>query len=209
MILPSGFRGAAFGTAEEGDGRTDPHARRAIATTLGIGEKWATVTQVHGAAVVEASEPGNLGEADAMVTTQPGLPLAVGTADCVPVIIEGPGAVAVVHAGWRGVVAGVVRAGIDAMIAAGAQPERAAIGPAIGECCFEVGPEVADQLARWVGTTSWGTTSIDLVGAIVDQLGPLDVWRSESCTFTSQSLFSYRRDHTDSRQTAVAWLPTD
>lgn len=209
MIRPGGFRGAAFGTAAEGDGRTDLQARRAMATALGIGQQWASVSQVHGDVVLEARQPGNLGEADGLFTTRPDLPLAVGTADCVPVIIEGPDVVAVIHAGWRGVVAGIVPAGLDAMIAAGTHPERAAIGPGIGGCCFEVGPEVAAQFGRWVGTTTWGTTSIDLVGAITDQLGSLDVWRSESCTFTSERLYSYRRDHTEARQTAVAWLPTD
>ena len=112
MILPGGFRGAAFGTAAEGDARVDLEARAAFAAAVDVTEAWAFVSQVHGATVIEARRPGNLGEADAIFTTRPGLPVAVGTADCVPIILEGPDVAAVVHAGWRGVVAGVVPAAI-------------------------------------------------------------------------------------------------
>src|SRR3990170_3553341 len=98
MIRPPGFRGAAFGTAEHGDGRLDAEARSRVSRRLGIPDDWAFVTQVHGAKVVEALGAGRLWEADAMFTTRPGLPLAVATADCVPVVLEGAGVVALVHA---------------------------------------------------------------------------------------------------------------
>ena len=89
MILPGGFRGAAFGTTVEGDARTDETARRSMASELGIADEWASVTQVHGSEVVEAVSSGVLGEADAIFTSVSGLPAAVGYADCVPVIVEG------------------------------------------------------------------------------------------------------------------------
>jgi hypothetical protein len=208
MIRPSGFRGAAFGTAAEGDARVDLAARAAFADAVGITNSWAFVAQVHGATVIEARRPGNLGEADAVFTTRPGLPVAVGTADCVPIILEGPDVVAVVHAGWRGVVSGVVPAAIAAVTAAGAHLERAAIGPGIGSCCYEVGDEVAAHFSDYLGETTWGTASIDLVAAVADQLAPLDVWSADACTYTSERLFSYRRNRTTNRQTAVAWLTT-
>lgn len=208
MILPSGFRGAAFGTAAEGDARVDSQARAAFSTAVGISDSWAFVSQVHGATVIEARRPGNLGEADAIFTTRPGLPIAVGTADCVPMVLEGPDVVAVVHAGWRGVVAGVVPAVMAAVTAAGANLERAAIGPGIGGCCFEVGDEVAAHFAPFVAMTTWGTTSVDLAAAVADQLAPLEVWRADACTYTSERLYSYRRNRTTNRQTTVAWLPT-
>jgi YfiH family protein len=209
MIRPGGFRGAAFGTAAEGDARVDFGARAAFSAAVGVTDMWAFVSQVHGATVVEARRPGNLGEADVIFTTRPGLPVAVGTADCVPIILEGPDVVAVVHAGWRGVVAGVVPAAIAAVAATGAHLERAAIGPGIGSCCYEVGGEVAEHFADYLGTTTWGTTSIDLVAAVADQLAPLEVWSADACTYTSERLFSYRRNRTTNRQTTVAWLPTD
>jgi len=208
MIRPDGFRGAAFGTTVEGDARVDAASRRVVSGSLGVTELWATVEQVHGAHVVEATVAGNLGEADAIFTLVPDLPLAVGVADCVPVIIEGPEAVAVVHAGWRGAVAGVVERTLEALNDAGTAPIRAAIGPAIGPCCYEVGADVADRLPGHVSSTTWGTTSVDLPGFVADRLVGLEVWRSGDCTFTAAHLFSYRRDQTKSRQTAVAWLPT-
>jgi YfiH family protein len=208
MIRPAAFRGAVFGTAAEGDARVDNAARAVFSEALGIGDDWAFVSQVHGARVVEARRAGHLGEADAIFTTRPGLPVAVGTADCVPIIMEGPGVVAVVHAGWRGLVAGIVSAAMAAVSAAGGRLEAAAIGPCIGSCCYEVGDEVADHFSGYVRRTTWGTTSIDLAAAVADQLAPLEVWISNDCTYTSERLFSYRRDRTTKRQTSVAWLPT-
>ena len=207
MIRPEGFRGAAFGTALEGDARSDTASRRAMSRRLAIDEQWAAVTQVHGATVTRAASPGNQGEADAIVTMRPGLPITVATADCLPIVIEGDLGVAVVHAGWRGVVAGVVPAALDAMRTDGIRPLRAAIGPGIGPCCFEVGSEVADLLPEHRAQTSWGATSVDLSGAITAQLGSLPTWASDVCTYTSDDLNSYRRDHTRQRQVAVAWLP--
>ena len=115
----------------------------------------AQAKQVHGARVIEALEASGAHgrEADALVgrASHP-TPLAVGVrvADCVPVLVadEASGDVAAIHAGWRGVVAGVVPAGIDLL----ATPRRAtllaAIGPCIGGCCFEVGRDVAASIVR-------------------------------------------------------------
>lgn len=209
MIRPSGFAGAAFGTLETGDLRMDPRRRREAANELGISVDWAFVHQIHSAVVVEAAGSGNLGEADAIVTAVARLPIAVATADCVPIIIEAPTAVAVVHAGWRGAVAGVVPAALAFMKAGGHQPRRAAIGPAIGACCYEVGAEVITQFPGFVGETAWGSPSVDIPGYVAAQLTELTVWRSTECTFTSDSLYSWRCDRTKQRQVAVAWLPSD
>jgi YfiH family protein len=207
MILPGGFRGAAFGTADEGDLRNDGAARTAAARSLGISPEWATVRQVHGNRVVEADAAGDLGEADAIITRRPGLPAAVATADCVPVIIEAEDAVAVVHAGWRGAAAGVVQKAAECLAGLGSVPVRAAIGPAIGPCCYEVGPEVVERFPDHAGTTSWGSPSVDLAGFVAAALGDIEIWASGECTFTSDELHSYRRDRTQLRQVAVGWLP--
>ncbi len=208
MIRPPGFAGAAFGTVASGDLRVDSVRRRRVAESLGISADWAFVQQVHGNTVVEAFTAGNLGEADAIVVRRPGIPIAVATADCVPIIIEAKSAAAVVHAGWRGAVAGVVPAALEALNAAGNAPRRAAIGPAIGPCCYEVGAEVLAHFPGFVRETDWGTPSIDIPGYVANQMAGLELWKSDECTFTSDALHSWRRDATKQRQVAVAWLPT-
>ena len=208
MIRPPGFAGAAFGTVETGDLRTDGARRSQVSAELGVGSEWAFVSQVHSATVLVADRPGNLGEADAIVTQCVGLPIAVATADCIPILLEAPEAVGVVHAGWRGAAAGVVIETLATMARLGHPATRAAIGPAIGPCCFEVGAEVAQRFPGFVATTTWGTASVDLPGYVAGQLKGLQVWRSEDCTFTSDTLHSWRNDKTKQRQVAVAWLPT-
>jgi hypothetical protein len=207
MIRPDGFRGAAFGTAAEGDVRRDEIERAKLADRLGIPAQWAYVHQVHGAHTEVADRSGDLGDADAIVVTKPGLPVTVATADCIPVIIEGDTGAAVVHAGWRGVVSGIVPAVLDALDESGVTCLRAAIGPGIGPCCYEVGDEVADRVPGHVAQTSWGTRSVDLPAAVASQLGNLVTYRSAACTYTDRRLHSYRRDGTKLRQVAVAWLP--
>ena len=209
MIRPGGFRGAAFGSADEGDPRHDASIRTALSTELGIQDEWAIVRQVHGANVRVATEPGYLGEADAIVSTVPGLPVVIATADCIPIVVEGEGGVAVIHAGWRGVVSGVVEATLAEMRGAGVEPHRAAIGPGIGPCCYEIGPEVAEQFGDRVSHTEWGATSVDLPGAVADALEDLVTWRSDACTYTDGAYHSHRRDRTPERQVTVGWLPRD
>ncbi len=200
--------GAAFGAAGEGDGRKDPEARAAISSWLGIPSEWACVRQVHGTQVVEAEGPGLLGAADALFTRKPGLPVAVATADCLPVAMHGDGAAAMVHAGWRGAAGGVVTAAREALAAAGTPATRAAVGPGIGPCCYEVGTEVLAEFPGFTATTTWGTPSVDLAAAVRAQLAGLEVWDAGICTRCDERFHSYRRDRTARRQVAVAWLPT-
>ena len=115
MIRPPGFAGAAFGTSATGDLRVDAERRRRVAAELGIQPDWAFLDQVHGTDVVLATSAGDLGEGDALITQDPQIPVAVATADCVPLVVVGEGAVAVIHAGWRGALAGVVPATLRAM----------------------------------------------------------------------------------------------
>lgn len=207
MIVPPGFTGVAFGTAREGDARTDDEARSRFAA-IGVPAHWAYVSQVHGASVRFADQPGHAGEGDAILTNQPGLAITVATADCVPVAVEGRGFAAIIHAGWRGMVAGVIPATLAAIARRGWIPERAAIGPAIGACCYEVGDDVLVHFDGHRSTTRWGAASVDLVGAVTAELGDLVAWVSDRCTMTDDDLYSYRRDRTKHRQVAVAWLPS-
>ncbi|NQV06026.1 laccase domain-containing protein [bacterium] len=208
MIRPVGFRGAAFGAALEGDGRKDPVARAAISAALGIPSDWAWVRQVHGTGVAVATEPGLQGPADGIITSVEMLPLAIATADCYPVVIEGDDGAGIAHVGWRGAVAGVVTAVREALLDSGTAPIRAAIGPGIRSCCFEVGAEVSEEFDEGHrATTRWGTQGIDLVAAIMAQLEGLDVWDSGVCTMCGSGHHSFRRDGTAFRQVGIAWVP--
>ncbi|HEY5283387.1 MAG TPA: peptidoglycan editing factor PgeF [Polyangia bacterium] len=111
-------------------------------------------TQVHGIRILRVGrgdDPAAVAaeQADGLVSDDPGLALSVCVADCTPILMACPrtGACAALHAGWRGTVAGMARAGVAAMVAHfGCRPQelRVALGPCIGRCCFEVGDEVVD-----------------------------------------------------------------
>lgn len=162
--------------------------------------------QVHGAEVLIVDGPGRAGEGDGLVTRAPGLPLAVRTADCVPIVLHAPEAVAIVHAGWRGLAAGVVGAAFSTLAG---EVKRAAIGPAIGPCCYEVGRDVLDALPGFAGETTWGTTSLDLWSLAEHEVareGTVSVWRADLCTHCEGGFHSYRSTGTGDRQTSVAWL---
>ncbi len=197
--------GAAFGTARDGDLFDDELARRRAARELNVTADWAWVRQVHGDAALEASAPGVIGEGDILFTTRSGLPLAVRTADCAPVAIHADGAVAMVHAGWRGLKAGAIHRARETLQRAGFEPKRAAIGPAIGPCCYEVGDEVLDSFAEGKSSTTWGSNSFDLWSEAARQLEPLEVWRADLCTHCEDHFHSYRANGTPLRQTSVAW----
>jgi YfiH family protein len=159
----------------------------------------ASLKQVHGDAVLLATDPGLQGEADALITRTPELHIAVRTADCLPILLVDPvqRAVAAVHAGWRGTVAEIaVKTTARMAEELGTKPEdlHAAIGPGIGACCFEVGPEVAEQFGRQ------GRVHIHLAGEIVRQLAaaglkPDNIRTATHCTVCRPELFwSYRRE---------------
>ena len=159
----------------------------------------ATAQQIHSATVLPAAAEGKQGEADGLVSGEAGLLLGIKTADCFPVLIADPRrrAVAAVHAGWRGVAGGIVLAARDAMRQAfgSAVPDlHVAIGPGIGPCCFEVGPEVAVQFGRK------GRVHLDLAAEIAWQFKNLgvpgvQVHAAHLCTFCDPLEFhSYRRD---------------
>jgi YfiH family protein len=206
MITPPGADGRViFSAAVDGDLRLDGQTRVAFARRVGIESDWASLDQVHGAAVIEVSSAGNGGAADALWTSARDLPLAVFTADCFPVVLMAPAAVGIAHAGWRGVAAGVVANLRKQMTDADFGPESAFIGPGIGPCCFEVGEEVAEHFPGITGETTWGTVSVDLRSAIRSQLCGIHVWESSSCTMHDPGWYSHRAHGAQERQATIAW----
>jgi YfiH family protein len=196
------------------------------------------VRQVHGnlVRVVARGEPADAThrpDGDAVVSDVSGLALAVMVADCVPVLLADrrSGAAAAIHAGWRGTAAGVVGRAIALMVARfGTRPEdlTAAVGPSIGACCYEVGPELVDaflaaghdraSVDAWFGVMRLpdgrGSLRLDLWRATVDQLrgaglSPSGIHACGLCTQTHADVFdSYREYGTNAgRMAAIVVVP--
>ena len=206
MIRPP-WDGVAFSERSDGDLRNDLVRRGDAASVLGLAPEWAEVQQVHGNHVVRVGSSGRSGEADAIWTSEPCLPVAVFTADCLGVVLTAPGAVGVAHAGWRGAAGDVVGRLREEMAAAGHPPRRAAIGPGIGPCCFEVGPEVAERFGSHITLTTFGTTSVDLPAAVIERLDDIEIWSTGACTMHEDRWFSHRSDATKQRLGAIGWVP--
>ncbi|MER5614402.1 peptidoglycan editing factor PgeF [Streptomyces sp. NPDC002215] len=179
------------------------------------------MNQVHGRDVAVVERPwGNASQipaVDAVVTARRGLPLAVLTADCTPVLLADPvaGIAAAAHAGRPGLVAGVVPAVVEAMTGLGADPSRivARTGPAVCGRCYEVPAEMRAEVAKSVpaawSETSWGTPAVDVTAGVhaqLEALGIEDRQASPVCTLESGDHFSYRRDRTTGRLAGYVWL---
>jgi YfiH family protein len=157
-------------------------------------------------AVWEAAPGDSLLESDGQATALPGLGVMVLTADCLPVAVGSAGAVAMLHAGWRGLAAGVLEEGVRAIRDLGAGDEIAAvIGPGAGVCCYEVGAEVHAALG---GGSAVG--HIDLHAIARERLLAVGVSRVQDvgiCTICDRDFFSHRREGARAgRQAGVAWL---
>lgn len=166
--------------------------------------------QVHGDRVVRA-EAGRQGEpADGLWTDDPDVPLLVMTADCVPVVVaraDGT-AVAVLHAGWKGLLAGIVANGVGAL---GGGELRAALGPAIGPCCYEVGDVVAGPYRERFGDEVVHGRTLDLWASAeraLSEAGVEDITRFDRCTSCEEAaFFSHRRDRgVTGRQGVIAYV---
>lgn len=187
--------------------------RRAV-----VDRPWTWLHQVHGAAVVVVGEPGEGAgsEADASVGTHPRAALSVLTADCAPVALASPeGVIGVAHAGWRGLVAGVIEAAVDSMRALGATEVEAALGPCIRPGCYEFGEDDLAAVVAALGdgvrsTTASGRPALDVpaaVAAVTARAGASLVVDTGVCTACSPDHFSYRARGEVERQAAVVWLP--
>jgi YfiH family protein len=188
--------------------------RRIVCAAVGADvEKLALNYQVHSDRVLRAA-PAMRGEhADGLWTDEPGLPILAMSADCLPIALvraeaEDP-AVAVLHAGWRGLLAGIVEAGARAL---GGETLSAAVGPAIGPCCYEVGEEVAAPFRERFGDDVVHGRHLDLwttAERALHEAGVEHVVRFDRCTACEpETFFSHRRDGgRTGRQGVIAYVP--
>jgi polyphenol oxidase len=196
--------------------------RHRLAEQTGV-QKWQWLQQVHG---VEVFEAGNVVVsppiADGVITTQEGIACAVLTADCLPLLMcaEDGSQVAAVHAGWRGLAAGIIARGIDRFACSPAQLS-VYLGPAIGPKHFEVGEDVLLAFRPWgIPPLLWSTLFVslthkpghylaDLYGLArwsLQQHGVTQVFGGDACTYgDSQRFYSYRRDGATGRMVSAIW----
>ena len=192
--------------------RVDENRRIACAAIGAEVEKLALNYQVHSDRVVRAVAGARGEHADGLWTDEPGLPMLAMSADCLPIaLVRTNGdarAAAVLHAGWRGLLEGIVSAGVTAL---GAENLAAAVGPAIGPCCYEVGEEVAapyrerfgDDIVSGGRLDLWASAEWALRAAGVERIDRFD--RCTACE--PETFFSHRRDAgRTGRQGVIAYV---
>jgi len=173
---------------------------RRVKKLLGV-EKLVFLSQQHTDRILHVDESDAIAdiyqpleEADGLITRTPGLGLMVFSADCVPILLEGDGVVAAVHAGWRGTVKGIAAKAVSEM---GCAPSfiRAWIGPAIGPCCYEVGDEVREAMLARMGEEAhrfFNSRNVDLKGfnrRELEKAGVAAVEVSPVCTMCSHDTY--------------------
>jgi hypothetical protein len=212
-----GVSGGIYASLNCGLGSADDRARVAenrarVASALAIQrDSLVTPYQVHGTdtIVVDAPWPSDARpHADALVTNKPGIALAVGTADCGPVLLADPvaGAIGAAHAGWKGALAGIIESAVAAMEKLGGRRERivAALGPTISQANYEVGPELVARFVAadaanarfFVASPQLGRSLFDLPGYIVARLRQAGIAAESlgACTYADETrFFSFRR----------------
>lgn len=194
--------------------RVDMNRARLMAQ-LNIAAPPQWLTQVHGTRIVEASTPGPH-EADAVYTRSPGMVCAVMTADCLPVLLcaQDGSVVAAVHAGWKGLLAGIIQTTVCTMATGNLM---AWLGPAIGPSAFEVGPEVREAFVsqnsecapafRETGENKWLTDIYQLARIALGSSGVSDIFGGHWCTYRQPAdFFSYRRDRITGRMASLIWI---
>jgi YfiH family protein len=214
------FTSRAHGNLSTLSGEHHEHGRAARERLCeGLGLDWLCASrQVHGTTVHRVRSRERSGgepleiDADGHSTTLAGIGTTVLSADCLPVALGCEGAVAIVHAGWRGLAAGVLQEGVNALRElAGDRRIVAAIGPGAGVCCYEVGPEVHaafDERSK-IDIHRKGA-NIDLRALARERLlaaGVSQVCEVRACTICDERFFSHRREGARAgRQAGVAWL---
>lgn len=223
--IPLGPARVLFTDREHGDlgsaverGEGGPSAEMERRRHSVLDRPWTWLRQEHGSRVVVVDQPGGSAGAvaDAAVTADPRGALAVLTADCAPVALASPeGVIGVAHAGWRGLVAGVVEAAAEHMRELGASALFAAIGPCIHAECYEFSAADLDRVAERLGPsvrrrTAEGRPALDVVAGVRRVLEDSDadlVHVEPRCTACDTGLFSHRARREEERQATVVWIP--
>jgi YfiH family protein len=197
----------------DGDVRHDLGRRAAV-----LDRPWSWLSQVHGDHVVVVRSPGDGDgtEGDGLVSAHPEAVLAVFTADCAPVALaSAEGVIGIAHAGWRGLVAGVVARTVTEMRALGATTIEAALGPCIHAECYEFSPADLDTVAARLGDgvrgrTAGGSPALDMraaVRAALDEAGVALVHDDDACTACERATyFSHRARAESERQATLVWI---
>jgi YfiH family protein len=184
-----------------------------------VDRPWVWLTQVHGDVCVDVDAVGLEGAcgapADSSVTRQADLALSIQTADCVPIVLWSlDGVIAAVHAGWRGLEAGVIETTTRSMRAQSSAPVHAFIGPSIGPECYEFGAEDLDRLEARFGSTvraktSDGRPALDVRAGVISELLRNDVVidvDDDVCTACAGGFFSHRARADAARHATVIWI---
>ena len=170
------------------------------------------MNQVHGDEVVEVKTLGDDPTCDALITTLPGIALAVMVADCIPLLLSSSTVVGAVHVGRRGLMNSVAIKALDAMRKLGAGQIHAQLGPSICGRCYEVPQDLADEVsAKHPAATSLTnnlTPALDLPRALIADLVAHGVTyeATSRCTLEDDEYFSYRRHNITGRNAGVVWL---
>lgn len=177
--------------------------------------EWSWLRQVHSDRALIVERPGHHAGAtgDSLLTTVPNAVLAAQVADCVPIgMVTDDGAFAVVHSGWRGALRGVMESTTRALRSISTTPRvTAVVGPHICAACYEFGPADLDHMRQRFGSTVAGTTSegssaLDMTAVVVSELERLDVaisMTSDGCTSCSGGYWSHRARQERGRQALV------
>jgi hypothetical protein len=180
-------------------------------------QHWSFLTQVHGSKNIEVKENGSvLGlEGDALFTAQERKVLTIQVADCVPIALTSNcGAIALIHAGWKGLLNGVIENASETLQKEFPGDQLAVVGPHIGVCCYEYGRKDLDSFIEMFGTSVAGVTnsladSLDLmaiVRVILEKRGIELAYKDGSCTSCDSKFWSYRSSGTQKRQSLFAWI---
>lgn len=181
--------------------------RRRVAQAAGFDlDELALARQIHGADVlhVEPGRSGVVGIGDGLVAGAPGVVLGILSADCAPVLVAGGGRIGVLHAGWRGLLAGVVERGLDAL----GDVDAAWVGPCIRACCYEVGAEVIEGFeSRGLAVAAPSRVDVaDAAATVLQRAGVASVSLAGTCTGCDHRYFSHRREGKTGRQGAFIRL---
>lgn len=166
-------------------------------------------------AVIRSADVPVIPETDALVTETPGVFLSVTAADCLPIFLheKNKRVIGIIHAGWRGAVGAVIEKTVAGILSLGGRAEdiRAAIGPAIGPCHFEIGPDILDRFSDHLERIMKKDrkTFADLKGIACDKMirsgiSEESIAISPVCTYCEQGFFSYRRDRPKETEAMVA-----